>query len=272
MPTPSFLLTITFGRQSAVARLRGGSITTITSNNSIKERQESTHARTDTDKAAIRTSVVTNSILTTMSGMPNAELASEQQQPGDPNLMSSVHDSVDGLMSEIPEAPKDKFFRKMKEQPLVPIGSLLTMGALIVASNHLRSGNREQFNRALRWRVGFQGLTVVAALAGSFYYGQRAAASVPVPPSRPSDAPLQHGTVTTIPGRPPTHWQQTRAEERAYKERTGFSERVDSALDRELNDDKRLEEALLGKEESLEDLRKAKRARPVIGQDNRRQV
>lgn len=29
------------------------------------------------------------------------------------------------LGSEMPEAPKDKFFRKMKEQPLVPIGKHL---------------------------------------------------------------------------------------------------------------------------------------------------
>ena len=156
-------------------------------------------------------------------------------------------------------------------------GSLLTCGALIVASNHLRSGNRDQFKRALRWRVGFQGLTVLAALAGSFYYGQKAAASVPAPPATPTDAPLQHGTVTTLPGRAPTHWQQTRAEERAAKDKSGFEGRVDQALDREMNDDKRLEEALLGKEETvdLEQLKKGRRAakeRPVIGQDVRRQV
>jgi len=250
-----------------------------------------------------------------MSGMPNAELASEQQQPGDPSGSSeslsagyptSQYDNGLGMMgSEMPEAPRDKFFRKMKEQPLVPIGessnllnspvrifglilisslpnpllrrtsgSLLTVGALIAASNHLRTGNRDQFNKALRWRVGFQGLTVLAALAGSFYYGQKAAASVPAPPSTPADAPLQHGTVTTLPGRAPTHWQQSRAEERATKDRSGFEGRVGQALDRELNDDKRLEEALLGKEEELDldQLKKSSKSRPVIGQDSRRQV
>ena len=153
-------------------------------------------------------------------------------------------------------------------------GSLLTCGALIAASNHLRTGNRDQFNKALRWRVGFQGLTVLACLAGSFYYGQKAAASVPAPPQTPSDAPLQHGTVTTLPGRAPTHWQQSRAEERAVKDRTGFEGRVGQALDREMNDDKRLEEALLGKEEELnvEQLKKVRKERPVIGMDSRRHV
>ncbi|SPO19626.1 probable Respiratory supercomplex factor 1, mitochondrial [Ustilago trichophora] len=213
-----------------------------------------------------------------MSGLPNADLVQEQQQPGDPTASSSFSNGQYGgdmIGSEMPEAPKDKFFRKMREQPLVPIGSLLTCGALIVASNHLRTGNRDQFNKALRWRVGFQGLTVLAALAGSFYYGQQSAASVPAPPVTPTDAPLQHGTVTTLPGRAPTHWQQTRAEERAAKDKTGFEGRVGQALDRELNDDKRLEEALLGKEEvDLEALKKSKvnRERPIIGQDVRRQV
>lgn len=143
-----------------------------------------------------------------------------------------------------------------------------------MASNHLRTGNRDQFNKALRWRVGFQGLTVLAALAGSFYYGQKAASSVPAPPSTPADAPLQQGTVTTLPGRGPTVWQQQRAQERASKARSGFEGRVDEARDRELNDDKRLEEALLGKEEelTLEQLRKTSKPRPVIGQDGRRQV
>lgn len=208
------------------------------------------------------------------------------------------------LDSELPEAPRDKFFRKMREQPLVPIGehdvaahnicaepythlpssansppacnqgSLLTCGALIAASNHLRTGNRDQFNKALRWRVGFQGLTVLAALVGSVYYGQQAAASVPAPPASPADAPLQPGSVTTLPGRGPTVWQQTRADERAHKDRSEFEGRVGQALDRELNDDKRLEEALLGKEEelNLEQLKKASKTRPVIGQDVGRQV
>lgn len=155
----------------------------------------------------------------------------------------------------------------------------MTCGALIVASNHLRTGNRDQFNKALRWRVGFQGLTILAALAGSLYYGRQSAASVPVPPATPLDAPLQHGTVTTLPGRGPTQWQQMRAEERAVKDRDGFEDRVDQALDRELNDDKRLEEALLGKEDTvdLEQLKKGRagkdrKERPIIGQDVRRQV
>ncbi|PWN26543.1 hypothetical protein BDZ90DRAFT_208386, partial [Jaminaea rosea] len=69
------------------------------------------------------------------------------------------------------DSPKDKLWRKLKKEPLVPIGCLLTCGALIVASNHLRKGNRDAFNRSLRWRIYFQGLTVVAAAGGAWYYG-----------------------------------------------------------------------------------------------------
>lgn len=176
---------------------------------------------------------------------------------------------------ELPETSKEKFIRKMTQEPLVPIGSLLTCGALILASRQLVRGEREKFNKALRWRVAFQGLTVLAALGGSYYYGQKTAAAVPAPPARPTDAPLQQGTVTTTPGRPPTYWQQLRAEEKANKNRAAFNDRVETAADRELNDDKRLEEALLGKEEPLptpQATPKAQRPRPTIGQDSRRQV
>lgn len=39
----------------------------------------------------------------------------------------------------------------------------------------MRKGDRRNFNRFLRWRVAAQGLTVVAALAGSAYYAEERA-------------------------------------------------------------------------------------------------
>ncbi|GAA5967663.1 hypothetical protein JCM3765_005844 [Sporobolomyces pararoseus] len=81
---------------------------------------------------------------------------------------------------ELPPPPKnmwEKFSRKFKEEPLVPIGSLATVVALVAASSALQKGNRAQFNKMLRLRVAAQGFTVIAALGGSVYFGsQRRAA------------------------------------------------------------------------------------------------
>lgn len=79
-----------------------------------------------------------------MSGLPTADLAAEQQQPGDPGGLSQSHapsgtftaqgSDHEGLLgSELPEAPRDKFFRKMKEQPLVPIGESLRQPSIASA-------------------------------------------------------------------------------------------------------------------------------------------
>lgn len=48
-------------------------------------------------------------------------------------------------------------------------GALLTTGALTYATVQLRRGNRNMFQRALRYRVAFQTITVVAAAASLFY-------------------------------------------------------------------------------------------------------
>jgi len=42
--------------------------------------------------------------------------------------------------------------------------------ALLGATRHLYRGNRNQFNRWLRFRVAAQGFTVLAALGGTIYY------------------------------------------------------------------------------------------------------
>ncbi|GAA5965100.1 hypothetical protein JCM8115_006660 [Rhodotorula mucilaginosa] len=79
-------------------------------------------------------------------------------------------------MQAINPPPQDpttwaKFSRKFKEEPLVPIGCLATVAALLGASSALQKGNRTQFNMFLRYRVAAQGLTLIAALGGSVYYG-----------------------------------------------------------------------------------------------------
>ncbi|CAE6360961.1 unnamed protein product [Rhizoctonia solani] len=69
------------------------------------------------------------------------------------------------------ETYAQKGWRKCKEQPLVPIGIFATCVALIGATKHLRSGDRTNFNRFLRFRVVAQGITVAACVGGTLVYG-----------------------------------------------------------------------------------------------------
>ncbi|KAG0144555.1 hypothetical protein CROQUDRAFT_672320 [Cronartium quercuum f. sp. fusiforme G11] len=66
-----------------------------------------------------------------------------------------------------------RFSQKFKDQPLVPLGAGATTIALLGAGRALRAGNATQFNVWLRYRVVFQGLTVLAALGGSLYYNHQ---------------------------------------------------------------------------------------------------
>ncbi|KAI5449219.1 Respiratory supercomplex factor 1, mitochondrial [Naganishia albida] len=65
-------------------------------------------------------------------------------------------------------------WNKCKKQPLVPLGIVATCIALMGATGALRSGNRAQFNRYLRYRVAAQGVTVVAAVAGTLLLTNKA--------------------------------------------------------------------------------------------------
>ncbi|GAA99325.1 uncharacterized protein L969DRAFT_102694 [Mixia osmundae IAM 14324] len=71
-----------------------------------------------------------------------------------------------------PQAPgKRRWYEKFVEEPLVPLGMGLTCVALLAASVQMRKGDRKKMNKFLRYRVYAQGLTVLAALGGTVYYG-----------------------------------------------------------------------------------------------------
>ncbi|KAH8102217.1 hypoxia induced protein conserved region-domain-containing protein [Cristinia sonorae] len=70
------------------------------------------------------------------------------------------------------ESPLQKFKRKFKQEPLVPIGAGLTTVALIMASIKLRKGDSRQLNHWLRARLIFQGFTIAAVAGGTYFYGR----------------------------------------------------------------------------------------------------
>ncbi|KAL6876496.1 hypoxia induced protein conserved region domain-containing protein [Trichoderma novae-zelandiae] len=70
------------------------------------------------------------------------------------------------------ERPMQKVKRKLKEEPLVPLGIGLTVLAFVNAYRALRKGDSRQANRMFRARVAAQGFTVIAMVAGSMYYSK----------------------------------------------------------------------------------------------------
>ncbi|XP_010743026.2 HIG1 domain family member 2A, mitochondrial [Larimichthys crocea] len=64
------------------------------------------------------------------------------------------------------ETFKDKFIRKTKENPFVPIGCLGTAGALMYGLRSFHQGKTRQSQLSMRARIFAQGFTVVAIIFG----------------------------------------------------------------------------------------------------------
>ncbi|KAG8234205.1 hypothetical protein J437_LFUL013802 [Ladona fulva] len=76
-----------------------------------------------------------------------------------------LHNEVSGPQT-FDETSKEKLIRKIKDNPLVPIGCLATAGALSYGLWSFRTGNRKMSQYMMRTRIAAQGFTLVALVVG----------------------------------------------------------------------------------------------------------
>lgn len=78
--------------------------------------------------------------------------------------------SFDGDSDFFDENRWQKFTRRLKEEPLIPLGIAVTCWALYNAGRSIRRGNAARTNQFFRYRLYAQSFTLVAMLGGSYYY------------------------------------------------------------------------------------------------------
>ncbi|RKF62160.1 Respiratory supercomplex factor 1, mitochondrial [Erysiphe neolycopersici] len=78
--------------------------------------------------------------------------------------------SFDGDNEFYEESRLQKLIRRLKQEPLIPLGCILTSWALFNASRSIRVGDHNRTNRMFRARIYAQGFTVAAMIAGSMYW------------------------------------------------------------------------------------------------------
>ncbi|KAK4937833.1 Respiratory supercomplex factor 1, mitochondrial [Elasticomyces elasticus] len=90
--------------------------------------------------------------------------------PNAPSPLSSsnIPSSFDEEFFE--ESRTQKLWRKIKQEPLIPVGCAATCYALYMATKSIRQGDHHQTNRMFRARIYAQGFTLLALVAGSFFY------------------------------------------------------------------------------------------------------
>ncbi|POR32396.1 Respiratory supercomplex factor 1, mitochondrial [Tolypocladium paradoxum] len=101
---------------------------------------------------------------------PGPQLSMADRPP--PAFSGQMPSSFDDNQDFYNERPMQKVVRKIKEEPLVPLGIGLTVFAFVNAYRALRRGDSQQANKMFRARVAAQGFTVIAMVAGSMYYSR----------------------------------------------------------------------------------------------------
>eukprot|EP00053_Salpingoeca_punica_P013993 m.127037 g.127037 ORF g.127037 m.127037 type:complete len:106 (+) comp16353_c1_seq2:299-616(+) len=86
-------------------------------------------------------------------------------QPPKPEVDDSPY--ISEFANQHIETTGEKFVRKFKQNPFVPIGLGLTGVALVGGLIAFKSGHQRWSQNFQRMRVGFQGLTVAAMVGGA---------------------------------------------------------------------------------------------------------
>lgn len=87
-----------------------------------------------------------------------------------PLSSSGVPSSFDSTPEFFEESRPQKLWRKLRQEPLIPLGCAATCYALYMATKSIRAGDHHQTNRMFRARIYAQGFTLVALVAGSIFY------------------------------------------------------------------------------------------------------
>jgi hypothetical protein len=99
---------------------------------------------------------------------PAPETAPEEELATPSSFSGPVPSSMNDDFFE--ESRAQKLFRKIRQEPLIPLGCLATCYALLQASKSIRAGNPTRTNKMFRARIYAQGFTLAAIVAGSFFY------------------------------------------------------------------------------------------------------
>ncbi|KAL4683657.1 hypothetical protein H8959_021351 [Pygathrix nigripes] len=83
-------------------------------------------------------------------------------EPSKPPVIEGLSPTVYGN----PESFKEKFLRKTRENPVVPIGCLATVAALTYGLYSFYRGDSQRSQLMMRTRIAAQGFTVTALLLG----------------------------------------------------------------------------------------------------------
>jgi len=99
-------------------------------------------------------------------------MSNSEPVPNEPSPLSAsgVPSSFDSTPEFFEESRVQKLWRKLRQEPLIPLGCAATCYALYMATKSIRQGDHNQTNRMFRARIYAQGFTLLALVAGSIFY------------------------------------------------------------------------------------------------------